>query len=162
MTRFWSKNPMRVIKIEVRSWGFWVGWATLTSFPLFLGRELGGGLRAKLLQSCLILCVPMDCSPPGISVHRSLQARILAWVAMTSSRESSRPRDQNCVSYISCIDKQFFATSPPEKPWRRESCSIISSLRQSEQRTGHLNPIHSGSRLVLLQIGAEEMGGIQE
>ena len=51
---------------------------------------------------------------------------------------------------------------PPEKPWRRESCSIISSLRQSEQRTSHLNPIRSGSRLVLLQVGAEEMGGIQE
>ena len=40
----------------------------------------------------------MDCSPPGSSVHRILQARRLEWVAMTSSRGSSRPRDWTCVS----------------------------------------------------------------
>ena len=34
-------------------------------------------LRAKSLQSCLTLCHPVDCSPPGSSVHRILQARIL-------------------------------------------------------------------------------------
>ena len=33
--------------------------------------------RAKPLQSCLTLCDPMDCSLPGSSVHRILQARIL-------------------------------------------------------------------------------------
>ena len=48
-------------------------------------------LRAKSLQSCLTLCDPMDCSPPGSSVHVILQARILAWVAMPSSRGSSYP-----------------------------------------------------------------------
>ena len=42
---------------------------------------------AKLLQSCLTLCHPMDCSPPGSSVHGILQARILEWVAVASSRE---------------------------------------------------------------------------
>ena len=36
---------------------------------------------AKSLQSCLTLCNPMDGSPPGSSVHRILQARILEWVA---------------------------------------------------------------------------------
>ena len=36
----------------------------------------------------------MDCSPPGSSVYGILQARILGWVAIPSSRESSRPRDQ--------------------------------------------------------------------
>ena len=40
------------------------------------------------------LCNPMDCSPPGSSVHRLLQARILEWVAIPFSRESSWPRDQ--------------------------------------------------------------------
>ena len=34
-------------------------------------------------QSCLILCDPMDCSPPGSSVHGILQARILDWVAIS-------------------------------------------------------------------------------
>ena len=41
---------------------------------------------AQLLQSCLTLCDPMDCSPPGSSVHGILQARILEWVAMPSSK----------------------------------------------------------------------------
>ena len=53
---------------------------------------------AKSLQSCLTLCVPMNCSAPGSSVHGILQARILEWVAMPSSRESSWPRSWNCFS----------------------------------------------------------------
>ena len=44
---------------------------------------------AQSLQSCLTLCDPMDCSPPGSSVDGILQARILEWVAMPSSRGSS-------------------------------------------------------------------------
>ena len=50
-------------------------------------------LHAKSLQSCLTLYDPMDCSLPGSSVHGILQARILEWVAMPSSRGSSQPRD---------------------------------------------------------------------
>ena len=45
-------------------------------------------------QSCLTLCGPMDCSPPGFSAHEILQARILEWVAISSSRGSSQPRDR--------------------------------------------------------------------
>ena len=45
------------------------------------------------LQSCPTLCDTMDCSPPGSSVHGILQARILQWVAMPTSRGSSQPRD---------------------------------------------------------------------
>ena len=39
------------------------------------------------------LCDPMDCSPPGFSVHGIFQARILEWDAVPFSRESSQPRD---------------------------------------------------------------------
>ena len=49
-------------------------------------------VSAKLLQFCLTLCNPMDCRPPGSPVHGVLQARILEWVAMPSSRGPSRPR----------------------------------------------------------------------
>ena len=52
---------------------------------------------AKSLQSCPTLCDPMGISPPGY-VHGILQARILEWVAMLSSRGSSWPKDQNRVS----------------------------------------------------------------
>ena len=48
-----------------------------------------GLLPAQTPQSCPTLCNLMDCSPPGSSVHGILQARILGWVAMPSSRRSS-------------------------------------------------------------------------
>ena len=51
-------------------------------------------------QSCPTLCDPMDCGPPGSSVRGILQARILEWVAMPSSRELSQTRDQTQVSHI--------------------------------------------------------------
>ena len=61
---------------------------------------------AKLPQSYPTLCIPMGCSLPGSSVHGILQARILEWVAMPTFKGSSRPRDWNCISYISCIGRQ--------------------------------------------------------
>ena len=60
----------------------------------------------KPLQSCLTLWNPMDCSLPGSSAHGILQARILEWVAMPSSRRLFWPRDRTRhVSYISCIGR---------------------------------------------------------
>ena len=51
-------------------------------------------------QSCPTLCNPMDCSPPGSSVHGILQTRIMEWVAIPFSRGFSQPRGQTLVSYI--------------------------------------------------------------
>ena len=62
-------------------------------------------MHAKSLQLCLTLYDPMDCSLPGSSVHGILLARILEWVAMPSSRESSLLMDQTLISYGSCIGK---------------------------------------------------------
>ena len=59
-------------------------------------------VHAKLLQSCLTLCDPVDCSSPGSSVHGNLQARILKWLAVPSSRGYSRSRDWTWVSHVSC------------------------------------------------------------
>ena len=63
---------------------------------------------AKLLQSCQTLCDPMDSSWPGSSVHGILQARILEWVAIPSSKGSFWPRNRTHISYISCIAGGFF------------------------------------------------------
>ena len=49
--------------------------------------------KLLVIQSCLTLCDPMDCSLLGSSVHGILQARILEWVAISYSRGSSQPRD---------------------------------------------------------------------
>ena len=60
---------------------------------------------AKSLHSCLTLCIPMDCGPSGSSIRRILQAKMMEWVALPSSRRSSWPRDQTCISYISYIGR---------------------------------------------------------
>ena len=56
-------------------------------------------------QSCPALCNPMDYSPPGSSIHGIFQARILKWVAISSSRRSSQPKDWTHISYVSCIGR---------------------------------------------------------
>ena len=58
-------------------------------------------------QSCPTCCNPMNCIPPGSSVHGILQARILEWVAISSSRGSSGPRDWGRLSCVSCIGRQI-------------------------------------------------------
>ena len=74
-------------------------------------------MHSKSLQLCLTFCNPMDCSLPRSSVHRIFQAITLEWVAMPSSRGSFWPKDQTCVSYVSCIGKQgkllAWLISPP-------------------------------------------------
>ena len=49
--------------------------------------DAAAAAAAKSLQSCLTLCDPMDCSPPGSSVHGIFQARVLEWNAIAFSEE---------------------------------------------------------------------------
>ena len=57
------------------------------------------------LQLGLTLAHPMDCSPPGSSLHRIFQVIILEWIAMLSSRGSSPPRDRTRASSVSCVGR---------------------------------------------------------
>ena len=95
----WSEKLPRMLCLDHRSVCLW-------NFELCHSLECVR-VHAKWLQSCLTLCDPMDCGPPGSSVHGILQARILEWVAMPSSKGSSQPRDQTCVSYFSSIRRQI-------------------------------------------------------
>ena len=66
-----------------------------------------------ITQLCPPLCNPMDCSPPGSSVHGISQARLeMEWVAISFSRGSSQPKDQTCVS---CTEGRFFTAEPSGK-----------------------------------------------
>ena len=83
--------------------------------------------ESEIAQSCLTVCDPVDCSPPGSSVHGILQARILEWVAISFSRGSSQPRDRTRVSRIAGRRFILWATREAEyrgpveylfnKPW---------------------------------------------
>ena len=59
-----------------------------------------------ITQLCLILCDPVDCSPPGSNVHGIIQARLLEWVAIPFSGGSSWPRDW---TQVFCVAGWFFA-----------------------------------------------------
>ena len=78
--------------------------ATSDQVPIF---SLTGKAVELVARSCLTLCNPRDCSPPGSSVHEILQVREqhLEWAASPFSRASSRPRDWTRVS---CIAGRFF------------------------------------------------------
>ena len=80
--------------------------------------------KCQSLQSCPVLCNPLDCSPPGSTVHGISQAGVLEWAAISSYRGSSQPRDQTGVS---CISSRFFTI------WvTREDFFSFSFLNQSE------------------------------
>ena len=77
---------------------------------VYQGKDLRRGVFRKRNSSwticeCVLNHVQL-CGPPGSSVHGISQARILEWIAISSSRRSSRPRSQNCISHVSCTGRQ--------------------------------------------------------
>ena len=95
---------------------------------------------------CLILCDPVDYSPPGSSVHGILQARILEWVAISSSRGSSQPRIRTHLSRVSGIGRWVFTTEPPRESPGGVHCAIYFWLAPSSgqrETSGHFG--HQGS-----------------
>ena len=71
---------------------------SLCTFSLMILQNIYAAAAAKSLQSCLTLCDPIDSRPPGFPIPGILQARILEWVVMCSSKGSCPPRDQTCIS----------------------------------------------------------------
>ena len=101
-------------------------------------------VHAKSLQSCPTLCDPTDCSPPGSSVHGTLQARILEWVAIPFCRRSSQTRDRTRVSFIGRWVLYHWVT-------RESCCTLLSSnTAHFSSRPGGLSsqPLY---RLTLVQ-----------
>ena len=80
------------------------GWPPLAEG--WIGNRVMRVVCVCVSRSVVSDCDPMDCSQPGSSVHGILQARILEWVAIPSSRGSSRPRNR---TQVFCIAGRFFA-----------------------------------------------------
>ena len=77
---------------------------------------------AKSLQLCLTLWDSMDGSPTGSSVHGLLQARILNWAAMASSRDLPNLEIESASPEAPALQADSFTTEPPGKtmsvnPW---------------------------------------------
>ena len=82
--------------------------------------------HAELLQSCLTLCGPMDCSPPVFSIHGISQARILEWVAI-SFLQGIFPTQGSNLSLLCLLNWQVDSW-PPGKPnfgLQHEACRIL-------------------------------------
>ena len=76
-------------------------------------------VHAKSLQSCPTLCNPMDCSPPGSSVHGILHARVLEWVAMPSSKGILPTRRLNLhLFHLLRWQAGSLPIAPPGKPFK--------------------------------------------
>ena len=78
-------------------------------------------------QLCPTLWDPMDCSPPGSSVHGILQATVMEWVVIPFSRGSSQPKDQTSVScIISCIFTIWATRGAPKqrRQGKLQSCAM--------------------------------------
>ena len=84
-------------------------------------------VRAKSLRSCQTLCDSVACSLPGSSVHRILQTRTREWVAMPSSRGSSRLRDWTCESCLLHRQVDSLSLVPPGL-WGHKESSMTEGL----------------------------------
>ena len=80
-------------------------WVVSDKYPISLYIEYFLPPACMCAQSCPTLCDPLDCSPPGSSVHGISQARILEQVTTSYYRGSSRPRDQSQVYWVSWIGR---------------------------------------------------------
>ena len=91
-------------------------------------------VKVLVVQTCPTLWDPMDCSPPSSSVHGILQIRILEWVAIPFSRESSWSRNQTQVSCIA--GRSFIVWASREAPsidLRSAKCQcVLSRLEKSD------------------------------
>ena len=92
----------------------WLRANILPTLQLHLPKE--ACVCAKSLRSCPTLCNTLDCSPSGYSVHGTLQARILEWIAISYSRGSSQPRDQTHISCLLHWQKSSLPLVPLGKP----------------------------------------------
>ena len=79
----------------------------------FLLQCMKGKRESEVAQLCPTLCDPMDCSPPGSSIHGIFQARVLEWVAISFSRGSSQPRGP-------ALQGDALPSGPPGQTHRKE------------------------------------------
>ena len=94
---------------------------------------------AQSLWFCPTVCDPADCSPTGSSALGILQTRILEWVAIPSSRGSSRPRDQ---IHISCLTVDYLPLSHQRSP--TYAIYVINNISPGDQPVLLASPALAG------------------
>ena len=113
-----------------RTRGFSAGPGCVWVRPAKLGVNSTGAIKVLVAQSCPTLCDPMDCHPPGSSVHGILQARILEWVAISSPGDLPSPEIE---PRSSALAGEFFTTEPQGKPQFGSLPPVIFNLTYASQ-----------------------------
>ena len=121
------------------------------------------------------LCDPMNCSPPGSSLHGISQARILEWVATSFSRGSSRPRDRNRVSSVvgnalpsetpGKSDSSMYPFIAPSQTWAAfPSCFSDTGLSLNPRKSLglHAGTVWNGEEGQFASVGALVGAGVSE
>ena len=137
--------------------------------------QLRGLVRSQgvcsVSESCLTLCDPLDCAPPGSSVHGILQARILEWVAMPSSRGASQPGDPAQVS-LHCRQilyhlNQLWSHVERKKEWlacmKMTVCGEMMTIHTEFKLRGEVakNTVYLGSNPSLATYGLPDLSMTQ-
>ena len=107
---------------------------SLSSLKICLVKRRSTSLATVVVDSLShvqLFCNPLDCIPPGSSVHGTLQARIPEWGAIPCSKESSQLRDQTQVSCVSCPAGGFFTTEPPGRKANQNYDEMLSHTSQN-------------------------------
>ena len=94
-------------------------------------------LRELLMFACSVMfksSQPMDCIPPGSSVHGIFQARVLEWVAISYSRGSFQPRDRTCIPVFPALQEDSLPAEPTGKPSEGSARGLIISCCHLEIR----------------------------
>ena len=115
----------------------------------------------SVVSSCPTLCNPMDTNPPGSSVHGIFKARILEWVANSSSRRSSWLRDRIHIFCVSCIISGFFTAEPLGEPAYNYTCdsdSKESSCQGRRYKRHGFDPLEKGQHPTLIFLPGEFHG----
>ena len=102
-------------------------------------------MKVSVAQSCPTLCGPMDCSPPGSSVHGILQARILEWVAIPFPGDIPNPGMEPGSPALQ-VD-----SLPSAPPWKLKLAQMSDSLQAGRRQVLQVFRSLEASRIVPLK-----------
>ena len=159
---YWNCSPeltflllLRPISPQLQTFALWEDFPFLLYSPVpFKQYHLEGvHVRAQSFQSCLTLRDPMDCSLAASSTNGILQARILEWIAIPSSRGSSPPRDRTPVHCL-LHHRQILnhCGSPLRRRDYRKDWKVIMTLPSALSPCQLVIPSNKRDCLLLLQL----------
>ena len=125
---------LNVKKVSESEWNLQSAYA-FQWILVFLIHTCRTNISANMLQSCPTLCDPMDCSSPSSSVHGTLQARLLEWVAISFSKKPGFSAQLIDVEYLLWSQRTHMDFQSPWLTWQWWSLAIFCVCDRYTQST---------------------------